>query len=64
MPFRNIEAMPWEERLLRFHELSEAAFQQAAKTDAQKQREEFLALGTSWYMLAKEAEQFLRETRR
>jgi len=55
--------MPWEERLLRFHELSEEAFRRA-EAAKDRQRDEYLALGTSWYVLAKETEQLMRERRR
>lgn len=59
---RNIESMPWEERLLRFHELSEEAFTQAEKLQAEA-RDHYLAIGTAWYTLAKETELAIRELR-
>lgn len=54
--------MPWEVRLLRFHELSEEAFRKAEASHATL-RAEYLALGTSWYVLAKETEMLVRERR-
>ena len=62
MPFRDLDSLPWEERLLRFHELSEAAFRRA-ESASNPGRDEYLALGSAWYTLAVETEKLMREKR-
>ncbi|MGH7969901.1 MAG: hypothetical protein ACREIC_14355 [Limisphaerales bacterium] len=58
-----LEALPWQERLLRYHQLSEEAFREAAHATTQQERDKFLSLGNGWYELATETEKMLRERR-
>ena len=59
----NLEFLPWEERLKRYRQMSEAAFRDAANAGTKEERDQFLALGNGWYELAAETERLLRERR-
>jgi hypothetical protein len=55
-----LASMPLENRLLRFHELSEEAFERAARATTEEQRVGLIALAVSWRSLATEADEILR----
>jgi|HubBroStandDraft_5_1064220.scaffolds.fasta_scaffold1087364_1 hypothetical protein len=59
----NLASLPLEDRLLRFYELSEEAFERASRATADAERDSFLALAFSWRSLATEAEELLRAQR-
>lgn len=60
---KELESLPPEIQLLRYHEFSEEAFEQAARVTGEQERADLVELGNYWRSLATAAEQALRVKR-
>lgn len=59
----DLEKLPLEKRLVRYQELSEDAFDCAALTADDVERDKLLAMGLGWHSFAIETEETLRRLR-
>jgi hypothetical protein len=58
-----LEHLPLERRLLRYHELSDDAFVRAAAAGDESERDRLMSMGKGWRLLALETEETLRRLR-